>query len=83
MGGKINWRKIKWGTLEEWLKKHQGEIEKRYHMKPFTKDGKMNEKLLRKMYKDTNFLKQVSGSHYKRIKRKIQFRLYVIGKMRR
>ena len=74
---RINWNKIRWGSLTRWLKKHRKAIERKYG-DPFTKNGEINDRVLRKLYRDKAFLKKLSGSHYKRIRRKIQFKLYVL-----
>ena len=82
--GKIDWSKIRWGSLTKWLMKHRSRIKRKYG-DPFTvskRTGKVeiNDRVLRKLYKDEEFLKELSGSHYKRIKKKIQFKLYVLGR---
>lgn len=74
---KINWSKIRWGTLTAWLKRHRRAITRRYG-DPFTRSGEINDRVLRKLYRDKAFLKELSGPHYKRIRRKIQFKLYVL-----
>ncbi|MEM4619991.1 MAG: hypothetical protein QW607_07230 [Desulfurococcaceae archaeon] len=76
--GRIKWDKIRWGTLTAWLKKHRSSIKRKYG-DPFTKDGEINDKVLRQLYKDEEFLKKLSGSQWKRIKRKIHFKLNVLG----
>jgi len=80
---KIDWSKIRWGSLTRWLKKHRKAIKRKYG-DPFrvNKRGQVeiNDRVLRKLYKDEKFLKKLAGSHYKRIKRKIQFKLYVLGR---
>lgn len=76
--GKIKWDKIRWGTLTKWLMKHRSDIKRKYG-DPFTKSGEINDKVLRQLYKDEEFLKKMSGSQWKRIKRKIHFKLNVLG----
>lgn len=75
--GRINWKKIRWGTLTKWLKKHRAAIKRRYG-DPFTKSGEINDNVLRRLVKDDAFLKKLAGSHWKRIKRKILFKLNVL-----
>ncbi len=75
---RINWSKIRWGTLTRWLKKHRSKIKDRYGASPFTRSGEINDRVLRKLYKDKAFLKELSKTHWKRIRRKIQFKLYVL-----
>ena len=74
---KINWSKIRWGTLTAWLLRHRQAIKRRYG-DPFTRNGEINDRVLRKLYNDPQFLKKLSKTHYKRIRRKIQFKLYVL-----
>ena len=74
---RINWDKTRWGSLPRWLLKHRQAIKRRYG-DPFTKTGEINDNVLRKLYNDEEFLKKLAGSHWKRIKRKIQFKLYVL-----
>jgi len=79
---KINWKGIRWGSLTRWLKKHRAKIKRRYGEDPFvTRKGKIveiNDKVLRKLYKDVDFIKELARSHWKRIRRKIQFKIYVL-----
>lgn len=75
---KINWERIRWGTLTAWLKTHRAEI-KRKHGDPFTKTGELNDRVLRKLYKDDKLLKKLAGSKWKRIKRKLHFKIHVLG----
>ncbi|MEM4429613.1 MAG: hypothetical protein QXM08_00435 [Thermofilaceae archaeon] len=74
---RINWEKIRWGTLTKWLQKHRSAI-KRKHGDPFTRTGEINDRVLRKLYKDEKTLKKLAGPHWKRIKRKIHFKLHVL-----
>ena len=74
---KIDWSRIRWGSLTRWLLRHRQEIRRKYG-DPFTRDGEINDNVLRKLYKDEDFLKKLAGSHWKRIKRKIHFKLHVL-----
>jgi len=74
----IRWNKIKWGTLTLWLKKHRQAIKSRYGMDPFTKKGEINDRVLRKLYRDDEFLRKKAKSRWRTIKRKIHFKLYVL-----
>ena len=74
---RIKWGKIRWGSLTRWLLKHRNAIRRKYG-DPFTKDGEINDRVLRRLYNDEEFLKKLAGSHWKRIKRKIQFKLNVL-----
>lgn len=76
---KINWNKIRWGSLTEWLLRHRTQIVRRYGEQPFTKRGTINNRLLRRMKNDPEFLKEVSGTHYKDIEEKINFKLNVLN----
>ena len=78
MGKKrINWKKIKWGSLTRWLKKHRKEIARKYG-DPFARSGEINDHVLRKLYKDKEFLKKLAGSKWKKIWRKIHFKIHVL-----
>jgi len=80
MGRKrVDWGSIRWGTLTRWLKKYEGKIKRRYGESPFTRSGEINDRVLRKLYKDENFLRRLSGPHWRRIRRKIGFKLHVLG----
>ena len=59
------------GSLKAWLKKHARKIERRYGESPFTKDGKVNVRVLRRLKRDKEFLKEISGSRWRLIHRKI------------
>ncbi len=56
--------------------KHRAATKRRYG-DPFTKWG-VNDNVLRKLYNDEEFLKKLAGPHWKRVKRKIQFKLHVL-----
>jgi len=79
--GRINWKKIKWGSLTRWLKRHRAAI-KRAVGDPFRKRprGKdiINDNVLRKLVKNEKLLKKLAGSQWKHIKRKILFKLNVL-----
>jgi len=75
---RIKWSKIKWGSLTRWLRKHEKQIRKRYGVSPFTKSGEINDRVLQKMKNDDAFLKKISKSHWKKIKKKIVFKLNVL-----
>ena len=78
---KINWKKIKWGSLTKWLKKHRAAI-RRSVGDPFVVRGgkivEINDNVLRKLVKNEALLRKLAGSHWKRIKRKILFKLNVL-----
>jgi hypothetical protein len=59
------------GSLRRWLKKHEKRIERRYGESPFTKDGKVRMSVLRRLKRDKEFLKELSGARYRLIQRKI------------
>jgi hypothetical protein len=59
------------GSLRRWLKKHEKRIERRYGESPFTKDGKIRVSVLRRLKRDKEFLKEISGARYRLIQRKI------------
>ena len=78
---RINWKKIRWGTLTRWLKKHRRSIKRKYG-DPFVVKGnevvEINDRVLKKLEKDEKFVKRLSGSHWKKILRKIRFKLRVL-----
>ena len=59
------------GSLRKWLEKHRRAITRRYGESPFKKDGTIKVTVLRKLKDDEAFLKKLSGSRYKLVKRKI------------
>jgi len=76
--GKINWKKIKWGTLTKWLKRHEKEIKRALGKSPFTKSGEINDNVLRELKSNKKLLKKLAGPHWKKILRKIIFKLNVL-----
>jgi len=75
---RINWKKkIRWGTLTAWLKRHRRAIKRKYG-DPFTRTGEINDHVLRKLKNDKEFLKKLAGPHWKKILRKIIFKLNVL-----
>jgi len=74
---RIDFSKIKWGTLTKWLYKHRRAIKRKYG-DPFTKTGELNDNVLRRLYHDEAFLKRLSKNKWKKIKKKIHFKLYVL-----
>ena len=82
MGKKrINWKKIKWGSLTKWLKRHRSAIKRKYGDPFVTRGGKVveiNDRVLRKLYKDKEFLKKLAGNAWKKIWRKIHFKIHVL-----
>jgi hypothetical protein len=59
------------GSLRAWLKKNEKRIEKRYGERPFTRDGRINARVLRRLRSDKEFLKDLAGSRWRLIHRKI------------
>jgi hypothetical protein len=59
------------GSLKAWLKKHAKRIERRYGESPFTKDGKINARVLHRLKRDKELLKELAGSRWRLIQRKI------------
>ena len=75
---RIDWDRIRWGTLARWCRKHNDEIKRLTGRNCFTKDGGLNDHTLRYLYKHQEIVKRIAKSHYKRILRKIRFKLYVL-----
>ena len=75
---RIDFSKLRWNSLKRWLKKHRRSIIAKYHEDPFTKTGEINDRVLRRLQKDENYVKKLSGTHYKRILKKIRFKLNVL-----
>ena len=74
----IDWGRIRWGTLTDWCKRHNSQV-KRYTGKDcFTKNGELNDNTLRYLYNHDEVVKRIAKSHWKRILRKIQFKLHVL-----
>jgi uncharacterized protein (DUF2344 family) len=59
------------GSLKKWLKKNEKRIERRLGESPFTKDGKINARVLHRLKRDKELLKDLAGSRYRLIQRKI------------
>jgi hypothetical protein len=59
------------GSLKAWLKKHAKRIERRYGESPFTKDGRINTRVLRRLKRDKGFLKELSRARWRLIHQKI------------
>jgi uncharacterized protein (DUF2344 family) len=59
------------GSLKKWLKKNEKKIERRLGESPFTKDGKINARVLHRLKRDKELLKDLAGSKWRLIHRKI------------
>ncbi len=59
------------GSLRRWLKKHEKRIERRYGVSPFTRDGKIRVSVLRRLKRDKEFVKELSGARHRLIQQKI------------
>ena len=59
------------GSLKRWLKKNEKRIERRYGESPFTRDGRIRVSVLRRLKHDKEFLKDLAGSRWRLIHRKI------------
>jgi uncharacterized protein (DUF2344 family) len=59
------------GSLKAWLKKNAKRIERRLGESPFTKDGKINARVLHRLKRDKELLKDLAGSRWRLIQRKI------------
>lgn len=79
----VDWDRVRWGSLTEWLEKHRAAIRRATGSDPFTARGTMNTRVLRRLAEDEDLLRRLAGTHYRRIKRKILFRLNVLGRRRR
>ena len=53
------------------MKKHAKRIGRRYGESPFTRDGKVNTRVLRRLKRDKEFLKDLAGARWRLIHRKI------------
>ena len=63
------------GSLREWLKKHSRAIAGRYKESPFTERGTIRTSVLRKLAKDKKFLKNLAGSRWRLISKKVNLAL--------
>lgn len=77
-GKSIDWDRIRWGTLTRWCRKHNDEIKRLTGKSCFTKTGELNDRTLRYLYNHDEIIKRIAKSHWKRVKRKIHFKLYVL-----
>jgi len=59
------------GSLREWLARHDKEIERETGMKPFNKDGTINEKLLEYLERHPEVLKKISKTRWRLIWHKV------------
>ncbi len=75
---RIDWEHIRWGTLTRWCKRHNKEIKRMTGKNCFTRSGELNDNTLRYLYNHEEIIKRIAKSHWKRIKKKIQFKLYVL-----
>ncbi len=75
---KIDWSKIEWGSLTRWLRKHEKEIKRALGKSPFTRSGEINDNVLRELKKNKKLLKKLAGPHWKKILRKIIFKLNIL-----
>ena len=75
---RIDWSRIRWGTLTEWCKRHEAEIRRLTGKSCFTRSGELNDHTLRYLYNHDEIIKRIAKSHWKRVKRKIRFKLYVL-----
>ena len=74
----INWKKIRWGSLTKWLEEHRSEIKRLTGHDPFTKSGEINDNTLRILKAHPEYVKKISKSHWKKILKKIEFKLNVL-----
>jgi len=77
-GKRIDWDRIRWGTLTRWCKKHDSEVRKLTGRSCFTKRGELNDNTLRYLYNHPEILRKISRTWWRRIWRKIHFKLYVL-----
>ena len=75
---RIDWARIRWGTLTEWCKRHEAEIRRLTGKSCFTRTGELNDRTLRYLYKHPDIIKKISKTHWRRIWRKLHFKLYVL-----
>ena len=74
----IRWRRIKWGSLTRWLKRHRSEIRRLTGHDPFTRSGEINDNTLRILRGHPEYVKKIAKSHWRKIMRKIVFKLRVL-----
>lgn len=79
MGRKrIDWNRIRWGSLTEWCLRHNDRIKRLTGKHCFTRNGDLNDNTLRYLYTHDEIIKRIARSHWKRVKRKIRFKLRVL-----
>jgi len=74
----IDWDKIRWGTLTDWCRKHNARIKRLTGKSCFTKTGELNDRTLRYLYNHPDIIKKMSRTHWRRIWRKLHFKLNVL-----
>ena len=74
---KIDWSRIRWGSLTKWCQRHNREIERLTDKSCFTRDGKLNDNTLKYLYNHPEILQKITRQ-WKHIKRKIGFKLRVL-----
>jgi hypothetical protein len=75
---KVDWSRIRWGTLTEWCRRHNAEIRKLAGKTCFARNGELNDRTLRYLYDHPEIIKRISKTHWRRIWRKIHFKLHVL-----
>ena len=75
---RIDWARIRWVTLTRWCEKHNSEIKRYTGRSCFTRSGELNDHTLRYLYNHDEIIKRIAKSHWKRVKRKIRFKLNVL-----
>ena len=74
----INWKRIRWGSLTRWLERHEDEIQRLTGHRAFTRSGEINDNTLRILAAHPEYVKKIAGPHWKKIMRKIKFKLKVL-----
>lgn len=79
---RIDFSKIKWGTLTKWLKRHEKKIRRVFGKRPFTAGGKINKALVRVMLSNPEKLKRITRRS-PLILRKLRFYYYILARSRK
>ncbi len=74
---RIDWSRIRWGTLTRWCSRHESEIRRLTGKSCFTRSGELNDNTLRYLYNHEEILQEITRQ-WKHIKRKIGFKLHVL-----
>ena len=74
---RVDWDRIRWGSLTRWCREHNREIRRVFGSGCFNKDGSLNDRVLRQMYAHPDKLARITR-RWRLIWEKIGFKLNVL-----